>query len=111
MPKRPTEIQDTGGIPVRRNVAGQSTTFWTRIEISVTVVGVEYLRPRREQIKAAAELMEVTKASACGDINMGWKVAQKAWVGMETVLQFRSCFESFTEQNCLVVNQLLIRSP
>ena len=29
---------------------------------------------------------------------------------METVLQFRSWFESLTEQNCLVVNQLLIRS-
>jgi len=38
---------------------------------------------------------------------MDLKVAQDAWVGVQTVLQSRSWFESLTEQNCLIVKSII----
>ena len=56
-------------MPPDKNTADQSEPFCTRIEISVTVSGVEYLSPRREETNAAAYQMAVIKARTWGDMN------------------------------------------
>jgi hypothetical protein len=54
MQNMPTATQETFGTPPVRNTADQRVTFCTMIETNVTVSGVEYCKPRRDDTKAAA---------------------------------------------------------
>jgi hypothetical protein len=50
----PIAIHDTAGMPPVRKTADQRVMFCTSIETRVTVSGVEYFRPKREETSAPA---------------------------------------------------------
>src|SRR5262249_60514569 len=59
----------TACTPPVKNTADHKSRFCMTIETSVTVAGVEYLRPRRAETSARAEGMAVMNARSLADIS------------------------------------------